>query len=105
MRLRDGRARADGVGGGLCGRRLLLSGGGWFGFGWVVVGFKAGFKGNSLEVHLNQTIRGVGWVRMSVWVKFRDSEQTITTSAAGWSPYMVMESKGIPQKKFLSIQV
>lgn len=32
MRLRDGRARADGAGGGLCGRRLLLSGGGWLGF-------------------------------------------------------------------------
>lgn len=37
VRLRDRRARADGVGGGLCGRRLLLSGGGWFGCGggWV----------------------------------------------------------------------
>lgn len=34
VRLRDRRARADGVGGGLCGRRLLLSGG----VVWVRVG-------------------------------------------------------------------
>ena len=40
MRLRDGRARADGFSSGLCGRRLLLSGGGvglgsGAGGGWV----------------------------------------------------------------------
>ena len=36
---------------------------------------------------------------MGGWVKFRDSGQIITTSPASWSPYMVMESKGIPPTK------